>query len=160
MIIVAKLGNGTKHWNWKGDRASKSAGNWRAIKLYPVLGKCQRCGLKDARERHHKDSNTLNNNPDNVMLVCHSCHGKLHPLSGESNGRAKLTAIQVCEIKVRLSMGEKQTVLAREYKVSRYPIYAIAKGLNWQSVLNKGGQENAEDKAGKKVSDRPAQGIG
>lgn len=64
--------HGEKSPFWKGDSASKNSGRRRARKIYP-LGDCERCG-KPATERHHKDDNTFNNDPDNIMIVCRSCH--------------------------------------------------------------------------------------
>jgi hypothetical protein len=72
-----RFGAGTPNWN--GDRATRKTGHQRAQRRFPVLGKCQRCGLKDARERHHKDGNTLNNEPGNVDKLCYSCHRIVEP---------------------------------------------------------------------------------
>ncbi len=60
--------------NWKGDLATKGAGRGRARLRFP-LGPCQRCG-KEGIDRHHKDGNTLNNNPENILILCRLCHMK------------------------------------------------------------------------------------
>lgn len=48
---------------------------------YSVLGKekvCELCGSIKSIDIHHKDGNYQNNTPDNIMVVCRSCHMKLH----------------------------------------------------------------------------------
>jgi len=39
---------------------------------------CEICGSIGNIDIHHKDFNHQNNNPDNLMLVCRSCHMKIH----------------------------------------------------------------------------------
>jgi hypothetical protein len=51
----------------------KDMGRRKARRLYPVLGKCELCDNK-ASDRHHKDSNTYNNDLSNVMLLCRYHH--------------------------------------------------------------------------------------
>ena len=48
---------------------------------YLVLGreyKCERCGSTRNVDVHHKDRNHLNNTPENLELLCRSCHMKEH----------------------------------------------------------------------------------
>lgn len=66
---------GAANPKWKGDAASKTAGNYRARNRYAAT-KCQRCGAPRA-ELHHKDENTLNNSPDNIQILCRRCHMQL-----------------------------------------------------------------------------------
>lgn len=41
--------------------------------------KCAICGRTDKKlDVHHKDGNCKNNNPDNLILLCRSCHNKHH----------------------------------------------------------------------------------
>ena len=44
--------------------------------------RCEVCGAVETEEVsfhvHHKDGNRLNDSPDNLMLVCPSCHSKIH----------------------------------------------------------------------------------
>jgi len=44
--------------------------------------RCEVCGAVETEEVrlciHHKDGNRLNDSPDNLMVVCLSCHGKIH----------------------------------------------------------------------------------
>lgn len=39
---------------------------------------CEICGSISNIDVHHKDMNYNNNNADNLMVVCRSCHMKLH----------------------------------------------------------------------------------
>jgi thymidylate synthase ThyX len=39
---------------------------------------CHICGAKENLEVHHIDKNHDNNNPDNLMTVCESCHQRVH----------------------------------------------------------------------------------
>jgi hypothetical protein len=72
------LGNvvhhGQKSVGWKGDKATKEAGRARARSMYEIIN-CEKCG-KPAVDRHHKDGNTLNNKPSNIIPLCRRCHMK------------------------------------------------------------------------------------
>lgn len=60
---------------WKGELIThKTSGRARAIRMYAFLGECQKCGERPAYDRHHKDGNTANNDPANVLFLCRSCH--------------------------------------------------------------------------------------
>jgi hypothetical protein len=63
---------GKRNGMWKGDKASKVAGQMRAQRIFN-LDKCELCA-KPAIDRHHQDDNTLNNDPLNVQILCRSCH--------------------------------------------------------------------------------------
>lgn len=80
---------GTDHPRWTGDDVSKNGGHKRAGKLY-VLGACVRCG-KPATDRHHVNGNTADNRPENVMILCRSCHmaldGRAEKLAENSRAR-------------------------------------------------------------------------
>ena len=39
---------------------------------------CERCGRTDNLWVHHKDGNRKNNKLENLMVVCPSCHAKIH----------------------------------------------------------------------------------
>ncbi len=48
-------------------------GRIQAQRLFPVMRSCERCG-QGAKDRHHRDDNTLNNDPINVAFLCRRCH--------------------------------------------------------------------------------------
>lgn len=52
---------------------------------------------------------------------------------GESNGRAKLTQLQIEEIRTRVAAGEKQIHLAAEFQVNRSCVSKIVSKTNWRS---------------------------
>lgn len=58
--------------NWRGDDVSIAAGRKRAQRLFK-LGPCSKCGAEPS-QRHHKDKDPLNNNPDNIEILCPKCH--------------------------------------------------------------------------------------
>lgn len=62
-----------------------SVGREKARRLYPMLGPCEVCGARPAAERHHKSGDTDDNQRENILLVCRTCHrvvdGRLERLS-------------------------------------------------------------------------------
>ncbi len=56
---------------------------------------------------------------------------------GEGNGCAKLTSPEVSRIRARLSRGETQTKIARDYDVSLSTIHLIKTGRNWRWLKEK-----------------------
>jgi hypothetical protein len=66
---------GEDHFKWRGDAAPPVAKRMRAKRAYPLTA-CENCG-KPGRDRHHKDSNTGNNAPSNIAILCRSCHMKI-----------------------------------------------------------------------------------
>jgi len=67
-----RVRHGSEHFNWRGERATVKAGRQRARASF-ALGPCERCG-KNGVERHHKDANPLNNDPENIEILCRHCH--------------------------------------------------------------------------------------
>jgi hypothetical protein len=51
---------GENNHEWKGDQAKIKTGRERARKIFP----CPK-----GKQRHHIDGNTLNNSPDNILIV-------------------------------------------------------------------------------------------
>lgn len=56
------------------------------------------------------------------------------PLKGEANPRAKLTEVQVREIRAHLTAGQRYRDIARQYGVSSGLISHIASGIAWKHV--------------------------
>ncbi len=68
---------GPRHLNWKDGRGV----DYREIMLkQKKLELCSHCGTGDTRVLavHHKDNNHLNNDPANLMWLCHNCHQREH----------------------------------------------------------------------------------
>ena len=64
---------GRDHYNWKADKITVRSGRTRALRLFPVIGPCVKCG-NPRSERHHIDDNTANNSSHNIVIVCRRCH--------------------------------------------------------------------------------------
>ena len=65
--------------------------------------RCEVCGFVETDEVrlhvHHKDGNDLNDSPDNLMLVCPSCHGKITAMmNGKMNFGERVKAGLVSKI--------------------------------------------------------------
>jgi len=85
---------GDKNPSWKGEKASKNAGNLRAWRKYKV-NICDTCGSKENLERHHIDKNTLNNDKDNILILCETCHRGHHVGQGiKTVFRTPITSIK------------------------------------------------------------------
>lgn len=62
-----------------------------AFTIYPPC--CNRCGWKEYKpvlDTHHKDGNHNNNHPDNLEILCPTCHQKEHYLSKTGRWRFAL----------------------------------------------------------------------
>lgn len=85
-------------------KKNRARGHKQALKLYPNIGPCVKCGDKKS-ERHHIDDNPLNNSPENIMPLCRRCHtlehGKTFTKEALEKGRAaaakKRKAITHCK---------------------------------------------------------------
>jgi len=73
--------SGEKNGMWKGGkRKKKYVGNWASIrkKIIDEHPFCSVCGKENVLlDIHHLDGDSLNNNLNNLVVVCHSCHPTL-----------------------------------------------------------------------------------
>lgn len=76
-LVAKRSRSGEAHHAWIGDAASKKVGRKRALRRYPEIGPCSRCGSSEA-ERHHIDEDALNNEPSNIEPLCRACHVDEH----------------------------------------------------------------------------------
>ena len=67
-----KAPSGSNHWAWKGGKES------RGYRRKVQKEKCQGCGSRQNLAIHHEDFDHYNNSPDNLMVLCVSCHSSLH----------------------------------------------------------------------------------
>ncbi len=55
----------------------RAAGHKKALKMFPDIGPCERCG-DEKSERHHIDDDPQNNVAENIMALCRRCHTLEH----------------------------------------------------------------------------------
>jgi hypothetical protein len=67
-----KSKSGSARSTWKGDLARPETKRSRAQRAYKLQA-CDDCG-RPGTDRHHKDSDTGNNAPDNIAILCRRCH--------------------------------------------------------------------------------------
>lgn len=93
------------------DRPKRSGWEEAQI-LYNITGKkCSVCKQADAVERHHKDGNPCNNEPENIIICCRKCHmdldGRNQKLAEQSEMALKarygefITECRICKQKVK-----------------------------------------------------------
>ena len=78
---------------------SKEAGRYQAQHLYEAK-QCADCGKTGQYlHRHHKDENPKNNAPENIKILCVSCHAKEHARMRAAFVEQRPTGLQklVCE---------------------------------------------------------------
>jgi hypothetical protein len=64
---------GSKNWNWKGGISR----HWSRKLIFKIC--CNNCGTTEHQlDIHHKDGNVSNNEINNLVILCRSCHKKLH----------------------------------------------------------------------------------
>lgn len=71
--VEKRTRTGPSHYAWQGNSISEKGGRQRALRQFAEIGPCTTCGALKA-ERHHKDGNTANNCPDNIVPLCRRCH--------------------------------------------------------------------------------------
>ena len=71
-----------KGWiNTEADNQNYSNSHSTARKVNQLFLKktvCEICGKSGKLDVHHKDMNWQNNTPGNLMIICRSCHNKIH----------------------------------------------------------------------------------
>lgn len=74
---------GEKHPNWRGGFSSESYRNiLRRTNKEEVCGLCYTVD-KRILTAHHIDHNHVNNDPENLIWLCHNCHFLVHHHRGE-----------------------------------------------------------------------------
>ena len=75
---VAKQVNALRTYHHDGDSTEKILKENTSRYQKYIKSSCEICGATKDLEVHHKDKNHSNNNPNNLMTVCSSCHQKVH----------------------------------------------------------------------------------
>lgn len=135
------------HWLWTGSRFGlhREYGqvnlDKRRMGAHRAMWIILRGPIPDGLDLLHHCGQTLCINPGHVHLGSHrqnlaeALEGRLgHHWQprGEAHPHAKLTSIQVEEIRARRRDGELQRVLAQEYGVSQPQISYITRGIKWK----------------------------
>jgi thymidylate synthase (FAD) len=74
--IAARMQGAGNH-RWAGSAIQENSGRLRAQKMYSA-GECSACGSLRRPERHHIDKDPRNNAPENVRVLCPTCHKAWH----------------------------------------------------------------------------------
>jgi len=71
---------GRKNGMWKEDRKDRNFGNLKKLVLKKKIKNCSICNSNKHLCVHHIDKNKNNDNLDNLLIVCKSCHSKIHKI--------------------------------------------------------------------------------
>jgi len=71
--VANRSGENHPRWNKIAATATLQTGRDRARRR-KTLDICEECRAAPAVDRHHRDGNPLNNQPDNLMGLCRRCH--------------------------------------------------------------------------------------
>lgn len=94
---VAKQANALRTYHHDGDSTEKILKEDTSRYQKYIKSSCEICGATKDLEVYHKDKNHSNNNPNNLMTVCSSCHQKVHNQSLTSLYGDKIIAITELE---------------------------------------------------------------
>ena len=146
-------GSETECWPWTASTAGGGYGQFglRAGSCIPAhrfawvathgpildgLWVLHRCDNRPCCNPAHLFLGTRQDNMDDMVAKRrHWAHRGLPGNLGEQNGRAKLTAEQVREIRKRHADGESQSSIARDYPVGRIKVGQIVRGESWRHLL-------------------------
>lgn len=94
---VAKQANALRIYHHDGNSTEKILKEDTSRYQKYIKSSCEICGTTKDLEVHHKDKNHSNNNPNNLMTVCSSCHQQVHNQSLTSLYGDKIIAITELE---------------------------------------------------------------
>ena len=116
---------------WVGQRAMKAHRVAWELANGPIMAGlvvCHRCDNRACVNTAHLFVGTV---ADNNRDMIEKGRGVSVPCPGEANGRAKLSADDVAEIRNRAASGETRTAIASSFCVSRWQICRIVNGTRW-----------------------------
>lgn len=137
-------------WPWTGARHGKGYGMIKTTKgTYLAHREALRLHDPDAWDESLYVLHSCDNPP-----CCNPAHlrqgtnqdnvddrqerGRTNPLRGENHPSAKLTADDVRAIRERRRQGESAKDLAKEYGISEFYVYAVARGDSWKALEAQG----------------------
>lgn len=131
---------GPKVTSYSQHRATIYRRNSRHIQK----AECSRCGSSDRKLCiHHVNHDWRDNRPENLEVLCFSCHSKHHnpvrrvrpgKAKGEKQGSSKLKTCQVLEIRELAAQGMYQRDIAKRFGVVKSTIGKIARKEAWKHV--------------------------
>lgn len=108
-----------------------NSGRKAAQRTYPAT-RCAVCGGIKTLQRHHIDRDPTNNRPDNVQILCQTCHAATHRAAGDwGRGNVAPAVCAVCGAPFQPQRSSRATLC-------RNPACRIEKGrlsaaLRWTS---------------------------
>jgi len=74
------VGKGGFQWGERNPKWNGGTQTYRDIAKGEYGEACGLCGSTRHVRAHHIDENRRNNNPDNLIMLCQSCHRSVHAL--------------------------------------------------------------------------------
>ena len=113
-----------------------SPGQTRMFYVHALVAECFLGPRLSGQEVAHNDGNCQNNALSNLRYATpvENAQDKVRhgtDRSREDHPAAKLTEEDVSQIRVRITRGDKQIDIARDYGISRTNVSAIATGRSW-----------------------------
>lgn len=132
-------------WEWTGYRQEGYGHVFDGIRDRPahrVSWELHNGPIPDGMVCRHDCDNPGCVNPAHLRIGTHADNiadkvARNRQAKGEGNGRARLTAPQVLEIRRRGDAGESRTALAREFGVDHRTIVYIIQRVNWRHLAEK-----------------------
>ena len=91
-----------------------------------VAIQCSKCGSAKTLQRHHKDMNPLNNNMENLEILCQQCHKAEHMKNGTwGRGKVEPSVCKVCGIDFQPKRSRLASICSQECLASWGKIHAV-----------------------------------
>lgn len=97
---------------------------WKARQVKP-REKCETCLTEKNLHVHHKDRNPANNSPENLSVLCASCHLKLH---WTEDREARLEAKRIGESMNRLLGAGKWSLVVKRQLLPKQQVATVVTG--------------------------------
>jgi hypothetical protein len=126
-------------WDGYYEVTLQSLGKRKYVRLHRVIFEAFNDKIPNGLVINHKDGNKLNNNLNNLEVVtvaennAHALKNKLY-ITAKGEQSSILTNSQVLEIRARVSNGEVQRKVAKEYGVGKNCIWHIVNRTTWRHI--------------------------